>query len=298
MPTDEEHDLGFGSVVARESRMRLLNRDGSFNVVREGQGLIQAINPYHSLLTMSWPAFLAMLMASYLLMNALFAVAFLLCGPGGLQAPPTGVPEGRFLQAFFFSVETFATIGYGNVYPVGTVANLIMTLESLVGLLGVALATGIIFARFSRPRAQIRFSHVALIAPYRGITAFEFRIVNERSSQIVQLDAKVLFTRFESVGGVETRQFYDLELERRRVVFFPLAWTIVHPIDEHSPMFGLSREDLLASDAEILVLLTGFDETFSQTVHTRSSYKGTRRVRSCGTRASATSSTRRRLTGS
>jgi inward rectifier potassium channel len=273
MSIEEERDLGFGSVVARESRMRLLNRDGSFNVVRDGLGFFQALNPYHSLLTMSWPAFLTMLTASYLLINALFAVAFLLCGPGALQSPPTGAPEGRFLQAFFFSVETFATIGYGNIYPIGAVPNMLMTLESLIGLLGVALATGIIFARFSRPNAQIRFSNVAVIAPYRGITAFEFRIANERSSQIVQLEAKVLFTRFEPRGGVETRQFYDLELERRRVVFFPLAWTIVHPIDAHSPLYGLSRADLLASDAEVLVLLTGFDETFSQTVHTRSSYK-------------------------
>jgi hypothetical protein len=127
--------------------------------------------------------FLAMLTASFLLINALFAVAFLLCGPGALQSPPTDAPEGRFLQAFFFSVETFATIGYGNIYPIGATPNMLMMLESLIGPLGVALATGIIFARFSRPNAQIRFSNVAFIAPYRGITAFEFLIANERSSQ-------------------------------------------------------------------------------------------------------------------
>jgi inward rectifier potassium channel len=183
------------------------------------------------------------------------------------------MPEGRFLQAFFFSVETFATIGYGNIYPVGAVANMLMTLESIAGLMAVALATGVVFARFARPVVRIRFSRRAIIAPYRGITAFEFRIANERNTQMVELQAKVLLSRFEMKNGHPSRQFRELALERRQVVFFPLSWTIVHPIDETSPLYGLTHDDLVNSDAEFLILLTGYDETFATTLHTRTSYR-------------------------
>jgi inward rectifier potassium channel len=268
----EESDLGFGSVVARESKRRLLNRDGSFNVVRDGLGFVQQLNSYHWLLTIRWSTFLALLTGFYVAVNTLFAVAYLLCGPHALQSPPTGAPEGRFFQAFFFSVETFATIGFGNVYPVGFVANAVMTVEALVGLLAVALVTGLIFARFSRPQARIRYSAHAVIAPYRDGQAFEFRIANERRTQIVELQATVLFSQFENTATSRTRTFVPLELERHSVVFFPLAWTIVHPITADSPLHGVTADDLRGCGAEFLVLLSGFDETFSQTVHSRTSY--------------------------
>ena len=271
VPAEEEKDLGFGAVVASERKQRLLNRDGSFNVSREGLGVWEALNPYHSLLTMSWPKFFGLLTGTILLLNTIFAVLYLLCGEGALAMPATGMPEGRFLQAFFFSVETFATIGYGHVYPIGIAANSVMTIESIVGLIAVALTTGIMFARFSRPTARIRFSQRALIAPYRGITAFEFRLANVRASQMVNLEAKVLFSRFGA--HKEKRDFADLALERRQVALFPLSWTIVHPIDETSPLYGLTAEDLASGDAEFLVMLSGYDETFATTVHTRTSYK-------------------------
>jgi inward rectifier potassium channel len=177
------------------------------------------------------------------------------------------------LRASFFSVQTFATIGYGQVSPVGLAANLTVTLESLIGLLGFALATGLLFARFSRPTAKIIFSRNAIIAPYHGINAFEFRITNARSNQIIEVEAKVLFSRFELVDGRSVRRFYPLPLERDKVAFLPLSWTIVHPIDEESPLRGLDADHMHDTNAEFLILLTGIDETFSQTVHTRSSYK-------------------------
>lgn len=272
MGVNEEQDLGFGSVVADQQGHRLLNRDGSFNVRRTGLGLA-ALSPYHGLITMSWPAFLGLLTAAYLCINLLFAGLFLACGPAALSAAAGDPGMQEFGRAFFFSVETFATIGYGNIVPVGTAANALVVVESLVGLLGVALATGIIFARFSRPRAQVRFSEHALIAPYRNITAFEFRIVNEHESQMIDVEVKVLLAHLVDHGGRRVRRFEELDLERRRVAFFPLAWTVVHPIDEKSPFRGLSHRDLVDSDAEVLVLLTGTDETFAQGVHTRSSYR-------------------------
>lgn len=272
---DEIKDLGFGAVVAGESQRRLLNRDGSFNVKREGGKVLSSLNLYHFLLTIPWWQFFGLVTASYLLTNALFAAAYALCGPGTLAGPsdPTRGVSGRFLPAFFFSVQTLATIGYGQISPVGLAANLLVTFEALVGLLGFALVTGLLFARFSRPTAKILFSKTAVVTPYKGITAFEFRIVNARSNQIIELEAKVMFSTMTIRDGKHSRQFHDLTLERRRVVFFPLAWTIVHPIEDTSPLYGLTHQDLLDAEAEFLILLTGIEETFSQTVHARSSYK-------------------------
>jgi len=269
---EEPKDLGFGSVVSRESHQRLLNRDGTFNVTRTGLRFSSSINLYHSLLMMPWWRFLVILSAFYLVINGVFATIYVLCGPKALNGPGSGALESDFLRAFFFSVQTFATIGYGQIGPVGVAANLIVAFESFAGLLALALATGMIFARFSRPTAKILFSQSAIVAPYRGITAFEFRIANARKNQIIELGAKVLFSRVENQGKAE-RQFHELALERRKVTFFPLSWTIVHPIDEQSPLHGLTEEDLHRDNAEFLVLLTGIDETFSQTVHARSSYR-------------------------
>jgi inward rectifier potassium channel len=221
---------------------------------------------------MTWLRFLSLMMIYYVLVNTLFAFAFLLCGTGALNSPVAEPYSGNFLRAFFFSVHTFATIGYGNISPVGVAANMVVTFEALVGLLSVALLTGVIFARFSRPTAKILFSQHAIIAPYRGINAFEFRLTNARKNQIIELGAKVLFARFEEQNGKSIRRFYPMTLEREQVTFFPLSWTIVHPIDEQSPLNGMTHDDLLKTNAEFLILLTGIDETFSQTVHTRSSY--------------------------
>ena len=269
---DPNADLGFGSVVARESRKRFLNRNGSFNVRREGLRAWESLSPYHYLITMTWTRFLWLTIAVYLVVNALFAAAYVACGAGALSGM-TGTIEQRFMVAFFFSVQTLATIGYGGIIPVTVAANVVVTIESLAGLLGFALVAGIVFARFARPTAQILFSRNALIAPYRGGWALMFRIINQRKNELVELDAKVLMARRRKDGAVQDREFIPLKLEREHVIFFPLAWTIVHPIDETSPFHGESEATLKACDVEILILLNGFDDTFSQTVHTRSSYK-------------------------
>jgi len=214
-----------------------------------------------------------MLAGAYLGINTLFAFGYILCGVNALQGEPVSSSSEAFLRAFFFSVQTFATIGYGHVIAIGTPANILVTLEAFLDLVGVALSTGVVFARFSRPTAKIIYSRHAVVAPYKGISALEFRIANARTSQIIELEAKVILSRIEASGEGLVRKFRDLNLERTRVTFFPLSWTLVHPIDERSPLAGMQSEDLLESNTEILILLTGTDETSSQTVHSRSSYK-------------------------
>jgi inward rectifier potassium channel len=277
-PTPEDQardrDLGFGSVVSRESHQRLLNRDGSFNVTRTGLGFLDSFAPYHLLLTISWRGFLAAVCAFYVALNLVFAIAYLACGPDALLGAGAAMMGGRFAQAFFFSIQTFATIGYGQVAPNGTAANLVVTVEALVGLMYQALATGLLFARFTRPTASLLFSREAVIAPYRDGQALMFRIANRRRTEIIELGAQVLFSALEPDGrGGRVRRYTLLPLERNRVTFFPLSWTLVHPIDGDSPLAGRTHEDLEGAEAEILVLLSGTDEALEQTVHARSSYQ-------------------------
>jgi inward rectifier potassium channel len=266
------HDLGFGSVVSRESHERLLNRDGSFNVERRGLPFWSSFSTYHAMLTMPWWQFFGVTGLSYLIANTLFAAAYLACGPGALGSETAGMEHHTYLRAFFFSVQTLSTIGYGQVVPIGTAANALVTLEALVGLLGFAIVTGLLFARFSRPTAKVLFSRHAVVAPYKGGTALEFRVANARSNQLIEVSAKVLLSRFETREGLRTRYYYPLPLERPSVVFLPLTWTVVHPIDEKSMLHGQTEASLREAQTEILVLLSAFDETFSAIVQTRTSF--------------------------
>jgi inward rectifier potassium channel len=265
-------DLGFGAVVSRESHQRLLNRDGSFNVERKGLSLLESLSPYHLLITMPWWQFFALSLGFYILGNLVFALAYLACGSGALITTSPGILLHPFWRAFFFSVETVSTIGYGNIVPVTLAANLIVTVEALSGLAGFAIVTGLLFARISRPTANVLYSSHAVVAPYQDITALEFRVANARSNELIEVSAKVIISRFEQVDGVRTRRYYPLKLERDSVVFLPLTWTVVHPIDQESILYGVSPESLHDSSLEVLVLLKAFDETFSTIVQTRTSY--------------------------
>jgi inward rectifier potassium channel len=268
-PFEEPKDLGFGSVIGGANEKRLLNRDGTFNPRRQGLPLLRSLSFYHYFLTITWPRFFGIVVAGYIGANSFFALLYLACGTTSLSGDMPTNAGGAFWRAFFFSVETLATIGYGSITPVGMPAHFVMTTESLIGLLFFALGTGILFSRFSRPTAALMFSECGVVAPYRGKHAFMFRVTNGRSNQLVELEAKVLFSRIE--GNV--RKYDQLTLERSRVTFFPLSWTVVHPIDDKSPMVGMTAEDFATTDAEVMILLTGTDETFSQVVHARSSYK-------------------------
>ena len=271
--SEKDRDMGFGEKVSRESRERLLNRDGTFNVERTGLKLFSLLNPYHFLLTMTWKMFIAQTLVIYFLSNVLFGFLYSLLGASALVDTSSLPMENMFLRGFFFSVQTFATIGYGTIHPIGLLANLLVTIESYYSMIMTALVTGIVFARFARPTARILFSEIAVIAPFQNKTAFMMRLVNARNNQMIEVEARIMFSRLVDENGRVVRRFDMLELERDKVSFLPLAWTIVHPIDENSPLFGMTQADLENSNAEFAILLSAMDETYAQIVHTRTSYK-------------------------
>jgi inward rectifier potassium channel len=178
----------------------------------------------------------------------------------------------KYWEAFFFSAQTLTTVGYGRISPEGFIASMIAAIESMVGLMGFAIITGILYGKFSRPTARILFSEQAIIAPYRGINALEFRIVNQRKNQLIEVEVQVLLSMNQLIDGQRKGVFLDLPLESKRVNFFPLPWTIVHPIDEKSPIYQYTSQDLIDADAEIIIMVKAYDDSFSQNIYKRYSY--------------------------
>jgi inward rectifier potassium channel len=251
---------------------RAINKDGSFNVLRRG-GSWRDIHPYLYLVNIGWTPFFAIVMLSYILVNILFAVIYFGLAPGELLGGDAPTAFGRFLNGFFFSAHTLTTVGYGNISPNGVEANAIAAVEALVGLMGFALATGLLFGRVAKPSAKIGFSQNALLTAYQDRTSLQFRVVNLRSNVLTDLQASVMLMTVEGPPGQLTRKFRTLPLERDQIYFFPLTWTVVHPIGEDSPLFNKSEKELEQLQAEILILIKGFDDTFSQTVNARYSYR-------------------------
>jgi inward rectifier potassium channel len=251
---------------------RSINKDGSFNVNRRG-GSWRDFHPYLQMLSMSWPQFFGAILGGYLLMNLLFAVVYFALGPGQLQGADGANEMDRFLNDFFFSTHTLTTVGYGNMVPSSVIANSVASLEAIAGLMAVALGTGLMFGRFSRPSAKIAFSERMLMAPYQDQNSLQFRIVNLRPNILMELEANLVLMTVEGPAGDLTRRFQPLKLEREKVYFLALTWTIVHPVDETSPLFGKTAQDLERLQAEFVILIKAFDDTFSQTVHARYSYR-------------------------
>ncbi|GBF80742.1 ion channel [Aphanothece sacrum] len=223
---------------------------------------------YHWLLVISWSHFLLLISLFYGLINLIFALAYLTTGNGIANAQP-----GSFKDVFFFSIQTLSTVGYGAMYPQSFYAQILVTLEVLIGLLLLAILTGLMFARFSRPTARVIFSKVAVICSFNGVPTLIFRTANQRENQILEAQVRVSFIRNEiTTEGHHLRRFYDLNLLRSQTPMFGLSWSVMHPIDENSPLYGASIDDLEAVDGEIWVTLTGLDETFSQTIHARYTY--------------------------
>ena len=251
---------------------RIIKKDGSFNVHRHG-ATWRDIHPYLHLVNLSWPSFLATLFLGYIVINTLFAGLYFALGLDQLSGADAPTAWGRFLNDFFFSSHTLSTVGYGNISPKSVAANVVATFEALVGVLGFAVATGLLFGRVSRPSAKIGFSENVLIAPYQDGASLQFRVVNRRANSLMELEAKLMLMTVEPRDGKPQRTYKLLPLERAQVLFLPLTWTVVHPIDSESPLWGKTAEDLERLQAELLILIKGFDDTFNQTVLSRHSYR-------------------------
>lgn len=272
---NSQNDLGFGTAAGGNRNM---NKDGSFNVERTGEPFFRPYEIYHSLITMSWTRFISLVLIGYLLANLLFAAIFYFVGAEHLSMDASKMSESeKFWEVFFFSSQTLTTLGYGRIAPVGALASSVAAIESMIGLLGFALATGILYGRFSRPEAKILYSHNLVIAPYKDKTGLMFRMANIRRNQLIETEIEVNVGYTEP--GAKTRSFASAELERKKIALFPTSWTLVHPIDENSVFFDRTDEELAEMKIEIFVTMKAFDDTFSQTIYSRTSYRAHEIVR-------------------
>jgi len=263
---------GFG-VNSENSSGRFYDRSsGSANVVKKGVGILNRYSWYHTMLAMPRTKFLLFLLIAYILINFLFAGIYYLIGVDHLAGVHQGSVLKNFTEVFFFSAQTFTTVGYGRISPVGFAASAVSTFEAFLGLLSFALATGLFYGRFSRPRAFLSFSHNALIAPYKDGIALMFRMAPYKNNLLSEAEVKVNLAMQLEENGKMVNRFFNLDLEISKINALALSWTIVHPINEKSPLFNFNYSDMVNAKIEALVFVKAFDEVFSNTVVQRFSY--------------------------
>jgi len=266
-----QQDPGFGERFLERSK-RVINKDGSFNVRRVGIDSVFK-NTFQFLRNTSWLKFNLTVVLFYFVINALFALIYLSLGIENIQNAKTGSILIEFASAFYFSVQTFTTVGYGVLAPSAGPTSFVAAIEALMGFMGFALATGLLYGRFSRPSAKFLFSDKAIIAPHKGRNALMFRVVNRRSNILMEFEARVM-VKLEKLdeNGEWKRSFHRLKLETDYIHFFPMNWTLVHTIDRESPLWNLDATDFNKKKLEVLILIKAYYETFAQHIHARFSY--------------------------
>ncbi len=266
-------DTGFGATATSRSA-RLMDRHGRFNVRRKGQSFLAKMNSYNRLITMPPLPFISVIFLAYFLINLFFATLYYILGVEHLHGAE--IEQGLmspFWTAFFFSSQTLTTVGYGSISPTGYAANTVASMEALIGLMMFAIITGLLYGRFSKPRPRILFSDSAIVSPYQDTNGLMFRIINEKSNQLINVSATVHLSRNEMrPDGTVIRKYYPLPLERSDIKYFATNWTIVHPITPDSPLYGETQEGLEASDAELLIAIEATDDTYFDPIHIRKSY--------------------------
>lgn len=262
---------GFGNKTDHQPE-RLINKDGSINVEKTGLSFFDHFSVFHFLVTTNWLTFNSLVILSYISINGLFGIIYWYIGIDEIGISHDTILE-DFLESLYFSAQTFSTVGYGRANPGSHMSNFVAVSEMLFGMMYLALAAGLLFARFSRPVAKIVFSEKAIVSPYRGGMGFMFRLSNAKANLLLEVDAKLLLVMILIENGKEVRKFYELNLEMSKINMLALSWTIVHPINKDSPLFDLDKNRLDTSRAEFMVLINGFNNTLSQNVHARTSYK-------------------------
>ena len=265
-------DTGFGT-NANSYGGRFINRDGTFNLRREGRAFWERFNIYQVMISLPLWQFTGVLVLFFIIINLLFTAVYLALGPDQMQGIMSGSSWQNFKELYFFSSQTFTTVGYGRINPVGDGANLVSSFEAMFGFLSFAFATGLIYGKFSRPRAHLVFSDKALISPYRDGKGLMFRFAayKERHA-LTDVEVQVNIAMLVQENGEAVYRFYDLPLERKRIESLPMNWTVVHHINETSPLLGFTEEDMRTADVELYVLIRGFDDVYSNVVLKRTSY--------------------------
>lgn len=268
----ENTNTGFGT-NAESYGGRFINKDGSFNMRKEGFGILNRFSLFQTMLSIPRWKFVAIIVIFYFVINLVFTGIYLFLGVDQLQGIISNSPWETFKEVYFFSTQTFTTVGYGRVNPIGSWANMVASLEALAGFLSFAIATGLIYGRFAKPKSYIVFSEHALISPYHGKTGLMFRLASYKDNHsLTDVEVTVNLGLQVQQNDKPVYRYYTLDLERSKIESLPTNWTIVHPIDEKSPLLGFTPEDMKTADVEIYVLIRGFDEVFSSIVQQRTSY--------------------------
>ena len=264
-------NTGFGDNASNYGG-RFLNKDGQANIKKTGIGFLERYSWFHGMLAMSRTKFFITILVFYILVNLLFAFIYYMIGVEHLAGMSTNSEIEKFGEAFFFSAQTFTTVGYGRISPTGFTTSSVAAFQALIGLLSFAVATGLMYGRFSRPTAYLKFSQNGIIAPYRGITALMVRVAPFKNTTLTDAEAKLTLGMMIEENGKSANRFFPLEMEMEKVNALTLSWTLVHPITENSPLYGFSKEDYSNTTGEIIVFIKAFDDMFSNTVVARSSY--------------------------
>lgn len=252
---------------------KLVNKDGSINIHKTGIPFWQRFSLYHSLLRIPTWKFLLTVFLSYGLLNTFFATVYVIIGVESLQGVfVDNNMLNNFQQAFFFSSQTLTTVGYGHISPVGLSANVVASLESFTGILSFALVTGLLYGRFTRPRAYLMFSDNVLIAPYKGVKALMVRTATYKNNHLTDVEGQITVLMHMMENGKKTRHFFNLPLEIKKINSLALSWTLVHAINEDSPLYLMHHDDLVESEIEIMYHIKAFDDHFSDIVQQRTSY--------------------------
>ena len=266
-------DTGFGDSASGMGG-RMINKDGTFNVDRKGISFLTRISSYQSMLTMSRWKFVLVIILFYFLINLGFTFLYWLIGVEHFQGIESQNPVQQFFELYFFSTQTYTTVGYGRINPTGQMANWLASIESLVGFLSFALATGLLYGRFSRPKSFIYFSDKLLHCDFKNGKALMFRMVGFKDDHIltnVEVKVGIRLSVFDEQKN-RSFQFYNLELERHHVDSLVLNWTVVHPINEESPLYNMNPQQIVDFQPEISATIIGFDEVYSSNVVARVSY--------------------------
>ncbi len=266
-----QDNTGFGANGTLNAG-RFVNKDGKANIEKTGIPFLKRYSIYHSLLEFPRWKFAIAILGFFILINVVFASLYFLIGVDQLGGITVGSPLQNFGEAFFFSAQTFTTVGYGRINPSGFLTSTIAAVEALTGLLSFAVVTGIFYGRFSRPRAYLKFSHNMVVTPYKNTTALMFRMVPYKNNQLTDAEVKVTFAMSLEDEGKKSNKFYPVDLEISKVNTLNLNWTVVHVIDEKSPLYGFALEDMQFAKLQVLIFVRAFDEAFSNTVIARSSY--------------------------